>query len=97
MSIRPNDQFTDRFFIKYYKGKCQRQVIGKNKIRQTPQIIASYLGLENPKKYTGHCFRRTSATLLSNSGASTTMLKQLGGWKSLTVAQGNFFIYLIKF
>ncbi|XP_039307828.1 uncharacterized protein LOC120358251 [Solenopsis invicta] len=88
MSLRPKDQFTDRFFIQYHKGKCQRQVIGKNKIGETPQIIAAYLNLENPKQYTGHCFRRTGATLLSNSGASTTMLKQLGGWKSLTIAQG---------
>ncbi|XP_071553455.1 uncharacterized protein [Temnothorax nylanderi] len=88
MSLRPEDRFTDRFFIQYHKGKCQRQVIGKNKIGETPQIIAAYLNLENPKQYTGHCFRRTGATLLSNSGASTTMLKQLGGWKSITVAQG---------
>ncbi|XP_071629088.1 uncharacterized protein [Temnothorax longispinosus] len=88
MSLRPEDRFTDRFFIQYHKGKCQRQVIGKNKIGETPQIIAAYLNLENPKQYTGHCFRRTGATLLSNSGASTTMLKQLGGWKSITIAQG---------
>lgn len=97
ISSRPDDQFIDRLFIQYHKGKCQRQVIGKNKIGEIPQLIASYLNLENPKSYTGHCFRRTSATLLSNSGASTTMLKQLGGWKSTNIAQGNYFIYSITF
>lgn len=53
ISLRPTEPFTDRFFIQYSKGKCTRQVIGKNKIREVPQIIASYLKLPNPKKYTG--------------------------------------------
>ncbi|XP_077279740.1 uncharacterized protein LOC143907092 [Temnothorax americanus] len=35
-----------------------------------------------------HCLRRTSATLLSNSGANITMLKQLEGWKSAGIAEG---------
>lgn len=76
ISTRPDDQFTDRFCIQFHKGKCQRQVIGKNEIGETSQLIVSYLNLENPKCYTGHCFHRTSATLLSNPGASTTILKQ---------------------
>ena len=95
-SMRPNDIFTDRFFIQYHNGKCQRQVIGRNKIGETPQSIALYLNLPDPKLYTGHCFRRTGATLLSDSGANITMLKQLGGWKSTNIAQGYFFIYLIR-
>ena len=40
------------------------------------------------KLYTEHALRRTSATLLSNAGGTTTDLKQLGGWKSDKVAQG---------
>ncbi|XP_066585168.1 uncharacterized protein [Prorops nasuta] len=88
ISMKPDDMFTDRFFIQYHKGKCEHQVIGRNKIGETPQMIASYLKLPNPKLYTGHCFRRTGATLLSNSGANVTMLKQLGGWKSTNIAQG---------
>lgn len=86
--LRPQEQFTNRFFIRYNNGKCDKQVMGKNKIGSTPSSIASYLGLKDPSKYTGHCFRRTSATLLSNSGANMPMLKQLGGWKSDTVAAG---------
>lgn len=96
LSIRLNESFTDRFLIQYHNGKCQRQVIGRNKISEIPQAIASYLNLPNSKLYTGHCFRRTGATLLANSGASTTMLKQLGGWKSTGIAQGNSYVYLIE-
>jgi hypothetical protein len=38
--------------------------------------------------YTGHTFRRTSATLLADSGADLLTLKRHGGWKSNTVAEG---------
>ena len=94
--MRPNESFTDRFFIQYHNGKCQRQVIGRNKIGETPQSIASYLNSPDPKLYTEHCFHRTGATLLSDSGANITMLKPLGGWKSSNITQGYFFIYLIR-
>ncbi|XP_043473405.1 uncharacterized protein LOC122505688 [Leptopilina heterotoma] len=87
-SLRPNDEFTDRFFVQYNKGKCIRQVIGRNKFGEIPQLIAEYLKLPNSKLYTGHCFRRTSATLLANSGASVTLLRQLGGWTSSNIAEG---------
>ena len=86
--LRPSDYFSDRFFIKYSNGKCSQQVIGKHKIGSVPEEIASFLQLEQPKRYTGHCFRRTSATLLSNSGANMQMVKQLGRWRSDLIAQG---------
>lgn len=86
--LRPTEQFTDRFFIQYQKGKCIRQPIGRHKIGETPENIASYLGLENAKRYTGHCFRRTASTLLSESGANMQMVKQLGRWRSDLIAQG---------
>lgn len=88
INLRPSEDFTDRFFINYNKGKCIRQVIGKNKIGDVPKLIASFLNLKDPKTYTGHCFRRTAATLLSDSGARVQTLKQLGGWRSETVALG---------
>ncbi|OXU17037.1 hypothetical protein TSAR_016695 [Trichomalopsis sarcophagae] len=86
-SLRPSDLSSDRFFIQYQKEKCVHQVIGRNKIRETPQAIASYLDLQDANSYTGHCFRRTGATLLSDSDANITILKQLGGWKSTNIAQ----------
>ena len=63
------------------------QVIGRNKIGEIPKKIATYLGLQNLNRYTGHCFRRTGTTLLANSGANMTMIKQFGVWKSDNVAQ----------
>lgn len=88
IQLRPLDYSMERFFICYAKGKCNRQAIGKNKIGEVPQLIASFLDLPNPKDYTGHCFRRTAATLLSDSGASIQQFELLGGWRSEQVALG---------
>ena len=77
-----------RFFQNYYeKSKYfTRQPTGRNSIGATPKFIASYLGLAEPDRYTGHCFRRSSATALADSGASVTSLKIQYRWKSDTVA-----------
>ena len=79
---------SDRFFIQYHNGRCIRENIGRYKIGEVPESIASYLNLENAKKYTGHSFRRTAATLHSASGANMQMIKQLGRWRSDMIAQG---------
>ena len=47
--------------------------------------MAKELGLDNWKKYTGHCWRRTGATCLADEGISEVALKR-GDWKSATVA-----------
>lgn len=86
--LHPNDIDTNRFFIYYRKGHCTRQVIGKNKFSKVPKTMAFRLQLEDPDKYTGHCFCRTSATLFAGSGANISAIKQLGGWKSSSVAEG---------
>lgn len=44
--------------------------------------------LPNAENYTGHSFRRTSATILAENGGDLLTLKQHGGWKSSTVAEG---------
>lgn len=64
------------------------QPIGKNKFAAVPQKIAEFLNLPDSKNYTGHSFRRTSATMLVDAGASMPTLKRHGGWKSDTVAAG---------
>ena len=86
--LRPAHCTNPKFFIKYANGKCANQVIGINKIRNTPKEIATYLKLPEAERYTGHCFRRSSATLLANSGADFVTLKRHGGWRSSTVAEG---------
>ena len=53
-----------------------------------PKDIATFLKLLNVEEYTGHSFRRTSATLLVDAGADLLTLQRHGGWISSTVAYG---------
>ena len=53
-----------------------------------PNQIANFLNLSEPELYTGHSFRRTSATLLVDAGADITTLKRHGGSKSSTITEG---------
>ncbi|XP_063926466.1 uncharacterized protein LOC135140021 [Zophobas morio] len=88
VALRPKMFNEGRFFIKYVDGMCHRQVVGIHKISAVPQEVAKYLKLENFKEYSGHCLRRTSATLFVDSGGDITSLKRHGGWKSDSVAEG---------
>lgn len=58
--LRPKLVDHGRFFIGYRNGKCTRQPVGKNTFGAMAKEIASFLKLDNPELYTGHCFRRTS-------------------------------------
>ena len=86
--LRPENMPSKRFFVKYQNGKCHRVVMGIHKISSVPKEVATFLKLLNPHEYTGHCLRRTSATILVDSGADITALKRHGGWKSGSVAEG---------
>ena len=59
--------------------------MGHNYISNIGKDIAMKLGLSNPECYTGHCFRRTSATLACDAGADAEQLKRLGKWSSSKV------------
>lgn len=85
-ALRPQGVF--RFFVAYRNKKCTLQPVGKNTFGKIPSKVAEWLGLDNPKAYTGHCGRRTSATLVADAGASMTTLKRHGGWRSSSVAEG---------
>lgn len=87
IALRPTDVKSDRFFLNYKNNKCTKQVIGRHKIAAMPKAIATYLNLPNPEYYTGHCFRRSSATILADTGANLVTLKRHGGWKSDRVAE----------
>lgn len=65
-----------------------KQPAGKNCIAKIPFKIAEFLQLENPELYTGHCFRRSSATALADSGMSKLNFKRQGRWKSDAAAEG---------
>lgn len=84
-NLRPPNATTDRFFLNIRNGTCTVQVVGKNRFGTVPKEIATYLNLPNADQYTGHCFRRTSATVLAGLGDNITTLKCYGGWKSSTL------------
>lgn len=86
--LRPQNVSTSSFFLNYQTGKCTVQKVGLNKLGCMGKTIASYLNLPSPELYTGHCFRRSSATILVDSGENITSLKRHGGWKSTAVAEG---------
>lgn len=88
MSLRSPATKHNRFFVAFKNNVCSTQPVGKNTFGKLPQQIAVYLNLPDANLYTGHCFRRTSASLLADSGASIDVLKRHGGWKSSTVAEG---------
>ncbi|KAJ8912672.1 hypothetical protein NQ315_011031 [Exocentrus adspersus] len=77
-----------RFFVAYKKGKCTVQCVGVNTFGKIPSEIAAYLQLPNPQLCTGHSFRRSSASILADTGEGITSIKRLGGWKSTSVAEG---------
>lgn len=87
MSLRPKNSENKRLFLRYKNGKCVNQPVGRNIFAKIPSDIATFLNLENAKNYSGHSFRRTSATLLANSGVDVLALKRHGGWKSSAVAE----------
>ncbi|XP_065164665.1 modifier of mdg4-like isoform X1 [Atheta coriaria] len=68
LALRPSHTPHNRLFIYYKGGKCAINPVGKNTFGQIPSKIAEYLKLDNPKLYTGHCFRRTSTSRLAILG-----------------------------
>ncbi|KAB0805652.1 hypothetical protein PPYR_02622 [Photinus pyralis] len=78
---------TQRYFLIYNNSKCVNTPVGINTIGKIPMKITQFLGLENPWTFTGHSFRRTSATILANHGEGLIGIKQLVGWKSSAVAE----------
>ncbi|KAJ8975091.1 hypothetical protein NQ317_006505, partial [Molorchus minor] len=82
------DDIEDRLFLYYKAGKCSSQPVGKNTMGKIPSVVASYLKLPDVACYTGHCLRRSSATLVADAGVDITTIKHHAGWKSTTVAEG---------
>ena len=72
INLRPQgiDNTTRRFFLNYQHNKCTRQVIGINKFASVPKEIAKFLKLPDSQLYIGLSLRRSSTTLLANTGAN---------------------------
>ncbi len=47
-----------------------------------------FLQLADEDRYTGHCWRRSSATILADAGGDKLLLKRHGRWTSDSVAEG---------
>jgi integrase len=88
MALRKETTEHRRFFVGYRNNKCSTQPVGKNTFGELPRKIASFLKFPDISSYTGHCFRRSSTSLLADTGADISVLKRHGGWKSTTVAEG---------
>jgi integrase len=69
-NLRPKNTKEVRFFLGFRNGKCFSQPIGINTMGDFPKIIAKFLELPHPEEFTGHCFRRSSASLLADAGTS---------------------------
>lgn len=89
INLRPHGVPNSRFFIGYRQGKCTRQPIGINQISAYPGKIATFLGLPSPNQYTGHCFRRSSASFLSDAVISTSVSVTQGFWSMDKVTDNN--------
>lgn len=63
MSLRPIKTSTDRFFLQFRKGRCSDAYLGQHFFSRVPSKVAAFLKLSDPKDYTGHSYRRTSASL----------------------------------
>jgi hypothetical protein len=89
----PSSSGKDRFFVKlaYGKGKTiigSKQVIGKNTASAIAYQVALMLKLEDPKRFTGHTFKRTSITWCADSGLTLIQIKAHTGHRSDSVVQG---------
>ncbi|KAK8815306.1 hypothetical protein WA158_003518 [Blastocystis sp. Blastoise] len=67
-------------------GSFDLRRTGIKAIGDYPKMIATHLGLDHPEAYTGHCFRRTMATLAAEHGATSDDLMKQGRWKGHDVA-----------
>ena len=52
-SLHPVAISTTRFFLNYKNEKCTQKVVGINKFKVMPKEMAEFLGLTDPKDYTG--------------------------------------------
>jgi integrase len=72
-----------RFFLKKTNCPPSQAAVEKNTLASYPNSVAEFLGLENSEQYTGHCLRRTGATILEDRGVSKITLKRAGRWTSV--------------
>jgi hypothetical protein len=60
--------------------------MGKNLLHDIGKDVAKELGLQDWTSYTGHCWRRSSATQVAGEGATALDMKRQFGWQQETTA-----------
>jgi integrase len=70
--------------FKNFNNKFTAQPMGVRTIAKVPNAVATFLGIFG--NYTGHCFRRSCATVLAENGATSVQLKNLMNWRSESTA-----------
>ena len=86
--LRAKDRATlaDSQFLKnHIKNGLHYQNMGKDKHVWFLRKIEKFFGW--PRCLTTHCWRRSAATVLANSGISVIGLKRAGRWKNLETAE----------
>jgi integrase len=72
--------------FKTCKMSISRQNMGINEMYQLGVQIATLIKLPEPKRYTGHTFRRTAATVAADNGATCMDLMTHFGWQNPKMA-----------
>ena len=67
--------------------KVTRQWRGKEWISGVPKHVATWLGLQEAGKYTGHTFRWACAQWAADGGMTETQMQHHFGWKSISMIQ----------
>lgn len=68
------------------KKPYKTQVMGKNFLAKIGKYAAAEVGLTEPERYTGHCLRRTTATMVADRGADVVDMMRHMNWRSTTTA-----------
>ncbi|KAJ8667191.1 hypothetical protein QAD02_008853 [Eretmocerus hayati] len=89
-------QTHEELFLHFRHGKCTSQVTDIDKINQMPERTATWLNLEDPKKFTVRSFTHTSAMFLANVEASMATMKQHRGWNSTTTVVEDYIADSVK-
>ncbi|KAJ8913815.1 hypothetical protein NQ315_002721 [Exocentrus adspersus] len=91
LDLRPPNPACHFLFLNYQRGKYTIQRVGINKLAAMGKQIALFLNLKDAhgsRLYTGHTFRRSSATICVSGGGDILDVKKIGGWKSTAIAEG---------
>ncbi|GLG94591.1 Zinc finger protein 1 [Gryllus bimaculatus] len=88
LALRPKKVEHPSLFVSMRRGKCTVQRVGINSFYKIAKTVATYLKLEEPETYTGHSLRRSSATLLAESGTEIIPHKRHGSWRTGNAAEG---------